>query len=192
MGGIKFRNLNNLAKTIWQWCECRNIWLFASYIRSKDNIEADFESRRLEPETKYSLSNESFQKIVTTFGKPEVDLFATRTNAKCKDYISWGKDPGSIAIDAFTVKWDQYFFYAFPPFALLPKVLRKINTDGGRGVLVVPHWPTQAWFPMFLKMLESKMILLKRHKKMLISFDSQPHPLWHRITLAVGILSGKP
>lgn len=82
-----------------------------------------------------------------------------------------GKDPGSMAFDAFTVKWTD-FFYAFPPFALLSKVLRKINADGDRGILVVPHWPAQAWFPLYLKMLKSKMILRKRHKKLLISFDS--------------------
>lgn len=34
MGGIQFPHL---TKTIWQWCEKRNIWLFASYINTKDN-----------------------------------------------------------------------------------------------------------------------------------------------------------
>lgn len=37
MGGIQIRKLSKLAKDIWKWCEQRNLWIFASYIRSEDN-----------------------------------------------------------------------------------------------------------------------------------------------------------
>lgn len=33
-----------------------------------------------------------------------------------------------------------------PPFDLLPLVVSKIEAEGGRGVLVAPKWPAQAWF----------------------------------------------
>ena len=87
-GGVKFPTLAKIAKEIWQWCEDRNLWIFASYIASEDNVEADFESRRLEPETEYTLSHSAFCQIISKFGNPEIDLFATRTNTKCKKYIS--------------------------------------------------------------------------------------------------------
>ena len=32
-----------------------------------------------------------------------------------------------------------------PPFDLLPLVVRKIEQEGGRGVVIAPHWPAQAW-----------------------------------------------
>ena len=51
MGGIQSEILSKMSKNIWEWCETRNIWLYASYIPSKDNSIADFESRRLEPKT---------------------------------------------------------------------------------------------------------------------------------------------
>jgi len=60
--------------------EERNLWIFASYIASVDNVEADFESRRLEPKTEYALAQFAFCKIISIFGNPEIDLFATRTN----------------------------------------------------------------------------------------------------------------
>lgn len=107
MGGIQFQVLNKLAKEIWTWCEERNIWIFASYISSRDNFEADFESRRLEPETEYALSSSAFREIEDSFGRPAIDLFATRTNAKCVRYVSWSRDPGSIAVDAFTLDWNE-------------------------------------------------------------------------------------
>lgn len=191
MGGIQFQNLSNLAKEIWKWCEHRQIWIFASYISSKENIEADWESRRLEPETEYSLSQIAFLDIVKQFGTPEVDLFATRINAKCDLYVSWGRDPGSMAVDAFTLNWSKYFFYAFPPFSIILRVLRKIRDDGSKGIVVVPLWPAQAWFPVFNSMLVCKPIIFKPNIDLLRSFDRLPHPLWKRITLVAGLLSGK-
>lgn len=142
MGGIQFKNLSYTSKLIWQWCEKRNIFIYASYISSKENEIADYESRRLEPETEYSLSNYAFNRLCNKFGYPEVDLFASRINAKCDSYVSWKKDPGSFAIDAFTLDWRKFFFYAFPPFSLIPKVLKKIENDNARGLLIVPYWPS--------------------------------------------------
>lgn len=102
-GGIQFPQLCKLARDIWDWCEARENWVFASYIASKENVEADFESRRLEPETEYALADEVFGEIVDKFGHPEVDLFANRINKKCKKFDSWKRDPEAIAIDAFTL-----------------------------------------------------------------------------------------
>ncbi|XP_011858425.1 PREDICTED: uncharacterized protein LOC105555982 [Vollenhovia emeryi] len=147
MGGIRFKKLSKLAKQIWEWCEERDLWIFASYIRSTENVEADFESRRLEPETEFTLSNTVFQTIVRKFGKPDIDLFASRINTKCSRYVSWKRDPGAMAIDAFTINWRQFYFYAFPPFSVILRVLEKIKAEGSRGIVVVPKWPAQAWYP---------------------------------------------
>lgn len=191
-GGIRVPQLSMLAKEIWTWCEKRELWIFASYIRSKDNSIADFESRRLEPETEYSLADYAFNAIIDKFGEPKIDLFATRANAKCTRYVSWKKDPGSIAIDAFTISWKSKFFYAFPPFSTILRVLEKVRVDEARGVLVVPHWPAQAWFPVFLSMLDSEPIYFKPDINLLLTFNRQPHPVWRRITLVSSIISGEP
>ncbi|XP_018377926.1 PREDICTED: uncharacterized protein LOC108770722 [Trachymyrmex cornetzi] len=97
MGDVRFKKLSNLAKSIWRWCEDRELFIFASYISSKDNADADFESRRLGDGTEFELSETVFRRIVKEWGLPEIDLFATRINTKCKDYVSWIKDPGAIA-----------------------------------------------------------------------------------------------
>lgn len=77
MGGTQFKNLSRLAKGIWKWCIEHTIFIFASYIKSKDNSIADAESRQLEPGTEYSLSRTAFKKLCASFGYPEIDLFAT-------------------------------------------------------------------------------------------------------------------
>jgi len=192
MGGIRFKKLSSLAKTIWEWCEERELFIFAFYISSKDNFEADFESRRIDNETEFELSDTVFQKIIKKFGYPDIDLFATRINKKCKDYVSWTKDPGAIAVDAFTIGWKKFFFYAFPPFALIIRVLQKIKAEGARGIVVVPQWPTQPWYPLFLSMLETEVLLIKPDSNTVLLPDRKPHPLWKSLTLAAGKLSGEP
>uniref|UniRef100_A0ABD2VUB2 Uncharacterized protein n=1 Tax=Trichogramma kaykai TaxID=54128 RepID=A0ABD2VUB2_9HYME len=191
MGGTFSKNLSLAAKEIWTWCEERKLWIFASYISSKDNAIADFESRRLEPETEYELNKASFLHLCREFGDPEIDLFASLSNAKCSCYLSWKKDPGSIAVDAFTINWQKYFFYAFPPFSIILRVIRKIKHDKATGILVVLNWPSQPWYPLFKNMLVSDMIILEPKHNLIHSSSKEHHPLWQQLFLAAGILSGK-
>ncbi|XP_057327400.1 uncharacterized protein LOC130668903 [Microplitis mediator] len=121
MGGIQYPHLSSLAKEIWQWCETRDLWIFASYIPSKENDEADRESRLSNIDTEWELADFAFKNIVHAFGKPTIDLFATRINAKCEEFCSWYKDPDGSYVDAFTIRWSERNFYAFPPFALIPR-----------------------------------------------------------------------
>ncbi|XP_050305596.1 uncharacterized protein LOC126742834 [Anthonomus grandis grandis] len=153
MGSIQFPKLNILTKEIWQWCERRNIYIFASYIKSKDNTIADQESRSLDIATEYELNQDKFQVITSSFGQPQIDLFASRTNAKCKKFVSWGEDPESWAVDAFTLDGGQFYFYAFPPFSVILRVLQKIIDDKAEGVVVVPNWNSQPWYPGFRSLL---------------------------------------
>lgn len=192
MGSIKFKNLSDLTRKIWQWCEKRDIWIFATYIESKSNVEADKESRSLAIDTEYSLNKTNFSLIINEFGTPEIDLFASINNHKCARYVSWKKDPNSIAVDAFSIDWSKHFFYAFPPFSLISKCLQKIKSDRAKGILVVPVWRTQPWFPLFVKMSCSNILIFKPNKDLLLSPFSESHPLWTNLSLATAILSGKP
>lgn len=84
MGGIQHPNLHKIAKEIWQWCEARNIWITASYIKSGDNVVADRESRIKNIDTEWELADHAFRQVVEKFGHPEIDLFATRNNTMRK------------------------------------------------------------------------------------------------------------
>lgn len=192
MGGIQFPHLNRIAREIWQWCEEKNIFLYASYIKSRDNTDADRASRYFNEDTEWSLNNDSFQKIVHSLGMPELDLFASRLNRKCKNYVSWKRDPEAYEIDAFTINWENYFFYAFPPFSLILKCLRKIVNDKAMGIVIVPYWPGQPWFPLFKSLVTSKIIYFEPDQSLLLSPFREPHPLWPKLTLACAVLSSKP
>lgn len=190
MGGIQFPHLSNLARDIWQWCEKRNIYLYASYVNTKENC-ADAESRKVNPDIEWELSQSAFELIIQQLGVPEIDLFASRTNAKCEVYVAWKQDPDAIAVDAFTLNWHINFFYAFPPFSIILKCLRKIIHDQATGILVFPYWPSQPWFPLLKRLLISNIIFFKPSKDLLQSHFRAHHPLHANLTLGAAKLCGR-
>lgn len=190
LGGVQYPQLNSLARRIWQWCECRKLWIFASYINSKDNTNADYESRVVNIDTEWELSIEAFKVITTNLGTPDIDLFASRVNTKCDKYISWHRDPSAWNVDAFTINWSKFFFYAFPPFCLLLKVIQKIRTDKATGIIVFPMWPSQPWYPLLMSMVVSEIVSMEPSENLLTAFR-KPHPLNHQLFLGACILSGK-
>lgn len=188
MGGVQYPHLNHITRKIWSWCETRNIHLFASYIKSCLNRDADDQSRNIDIE--WELGSYYYKRIISKFGEPEIDLFASRINNKCKRYISWKRDPYAYDIDAFTVDWNKFFFYAFPPFSLILKVLQKIRNDNATGILVVPFWPSQPWFPVFQSLTVGEVLIFSPNIKLLSSNFRQTHPLHRHLSLAASVLSG--
>ena len=133
----------------------------------------------------------AFHKICKNFGRPEIDLFARRVNAKCKKFISWHRDPDSIAVDAFTISWKDIYFYAFPPFSMILKCLQKIRIENASGIMIVPDWPSQPWYPLFRELLTSETLIFDAKTHILNSFCSQSQIFWNKNTLVAGILSAK-
>lgn len=191
MGSVQFPHLSDLCRELWQWCEDRDIWLTTTYINTKDNVIADAESRKLAPETEWELANWAFQEIEQKFGIFDIDLFASTANTKCSRFFSWRADPNAEATDAFTMSWSNLFFYAFPPFAIVLRVLQKIITDRAEGIVIVPNWPTQPWFPVFTKLLQSDLITFQPNDSLLIGPFREKHPLARSLTLVAGRLSGR-
>ena len=197
MGGTK-ANLDHLAKDFWTWLKSRNLYVTASHIPGVDNSIADRKSRVFHDPTEWSLNSNTFNLIVDKLGKPNVDLFASRLNNKCEAYFSWEPDPQATNVDAFSVDWSQFSLcYAFPPFNLITKVIRKMVHDQAELLLVAPKWTTQVWFPMIetyickqntpntLEFANSKQLLYLPFK------SAATHSLWHRLNLCCFRLSGK-
>ena len=99
------------------------------------------------------LNKQLFDDILSHHPGQDCDLFASILNFQISTFCSWLGDPHCAHIDAFTMNWSGYKFYAFPPFSLLPKCLQKIRQDRAHGILIAPLWPTQTWFPLLLQYL---------------------------------------
>lgn len=193
MGGVRYSKYHKLAKNIWQWAEERKVYLFASYIASAQNTEADLLSRIDNDDTEWELDERNFNKVINVFGMPDIDLFASDQNKKCDIYISWKRDPKAWLIDAFTVSWTDLKFYAFPPFSLVLKTLVKIKNDKALGILIVPDWPGQSWWPLFNELLVSQTLTLGPDDDLLISpCRRKIHRQARHLRLIVGVVSGRP
>lgn len=64
------------------------MWVKATYIASKDNVEADFLSRAYNADTEWELADYAYWQIITIFGRMGIDFFATGANNKCEKYCS--------------------------------------------------------------------------------------------------------
>lgn len=151
MGGVKSEMCNFIACKIWEWCEQKNIWLYATHIPGQDNALADSLSRKFSSSVEWELNEALFLQIVQEFGVPSVDLFASRHNTKVEKYCAWISDEYCWRTDAFSFEWTGEFFYIFPPFRLAGRCWRKITIDKSKAILVVPTWPNQHWFASILK-----------------------------------------
>ena len=197
MGGTQSHACNEIAQNIWQWAITRNIWLSAAHIPGTQNPEADFQSRNFDinKSSEWTLTDFIFQKIVhefIDFGKPDIDLFASRTNFKINKYVSWKPDPDCFAVDAFSINWNKSFPFCFPPFSLIQKVLKTIIIQQvDVAIVVAPMWPTQTWFPMLTNLLVSPPLIFKSGNNNLFhpGHPSTPHPLAPKLKLMAVLLS---
>jgi len=127
IGGAKSADCNLVTKQIWSYCQLHNIWLSATHLPGCENTEADLESSQFNDRTEWMLDPEVFRLITLELGKADIDLFASRLHKQCSPYVSWRPDPAALFIDAFSVNWANYYFYAFPPLSLIGKCLEKIK-----------------------------------------------------------------
>ena len=116
-------------------------------------------------------------KLCQIRGTPEVDLFASRVSHQLPHYISWKIDPFSQGRDAFQISWAHKFVYAFPPFALIGRILQKVNQDQCLMLIITPAWPGQPWFPGLLKMSVKNPLLLSALKDLLKDPAGKLNPL---------------
>lgn len=140
------------------------------------------------------IRSDIFQQITDLWEVPSIDLFASRLNHQVSCYVSWKPDPGAAFIDAFSITWDKHFFYTFPPFSLIARCLQKTQTDCAEGLMIVPTWPSQSWYPKLLRMLVDVPRVLPQQWTALQmpGMKQEVHPLIKKMVLIACRLSGSP
>ena len=147
-GGMKSGSLCALLWRIQSWCTRQQITLRARHIPVRLNVIADKLSRLGQTiQTEWSLHPEVFQAVCSRWHQPQVDLFATRFNNKLPQFVSPVPDPQAWAMDALSLSWEDLDPYAFPPAAILGKVVEKLQDNPcNRIILIAPGWPNMPWF----------------------------------------------
>ena len=130
-----------------------------------------------------------YNEICNEYGRPEIDLFASRINAQEPIYCSFKPDPYAKYIDAFSIPWNAGTNYLFPPFSCLGRALRKLRLERGTAIVVLPLWPSQTWFPAALNMATRPPVILPARALTLPQDPELQHPL-KKLVLAAMTLSG--
>ncbi len=160
------------------WCHKRGISLHAEHLPGVDNTIADALSRlgsqsggapRLRgASVEWHLNPVICQWLFNRTIRPHVDLFASSRDHQLPTYFSWEIDPMAAARDAMAQDWSNSVAFAFPPLAMIPRVLEKLAQSRKCLVLLLaPLWPRQVWFPRLLDLLVAAPVALPERRDLL-------------------------
>ena len=141
----------SLSRDILEFCQGLSISLVPRHLSGDLNTLADRQSRLGPVGAEWSLDSETFLWLSRLAGPFQVDLFATRDNARLPSFVSPFPDPLALGVDAFSLPWDDWeSIYLFPPVKALHRVVPLLSRFQGRGVLVAPLYAPSGWFPALM------------------------------------------
>ena len=74
-------------------------------------------------------------------------LYQQRRGDEVCQFVSPVPDPQTWAVDALSLSWENLNPYAFPPAAILDKVVERLQDyPCNRIILIAPGWPNMPWF----------------------------------------------
>jgi hypothetical protein len=127
--GGKVERLDRVAREIWLELEMREVFLLASYINTKDNpaeaLTRGVTNKKQLLDCEVQMNPLVFEWCVNQGPfRPQIDWFASSSNTQLNRFYSWNCDPAAEGVDAFVFFWGVCEGYIFPPFVLIPRILR--------------------------------------------------------------------
>ena len=194
MGSTRSPDCNKMARKIWNFAFANGIFITCAHIPGVDNVVPDEESRKEYKQAEWMLDRDLYRRAIRVLNfNPTLDCFASRINTQHENYVSRRPDPFAKKIDAFSFNWGEENCYLFPPFSLIGRVLQKIRTDAATVLIVLPKWPTQAWWPEVMDLMLGKPHIIQpaENNLHLPNHPTEVHPLHKKLHLMVCLLSGK-
>jgi ribonuclease HI len=147
------REIYNMTKRI----DCT---IQATYLPGAQNGAADSLSR-MGSAGEYYMTTATMQKILTHWNVHlTVDIFASEQTARLDRYCTRDpKDANAMAIDGLDIEWTNEVVLLHPPLTLILKTIRKAIQEAATGILIVPDWTGQTWYPLLQTISEGVMDL---------------------------------
>ncbi|XP_072319724.1 uncharacterized protein [Eucyclogobius newberryi] len=190
-GGTGSVTLFRIAQRVLTWATPRLASLSAVHIPGVWNVSADFLSRHRPLPGDWQLHPEVVRDIWETFGRAQVDLFASRDATHCPQWFSLADRASPLGQDALAHDWPRTMLYAFPPFPLIHQTLLRVFRGGHSLLLVAPFWPGRTWFPLLRRLCCGTARRLPPRRDLLSQLGGQIlHPNPERLKLWVWPLQG--
>ncbi|XP_038146283.1 uncharacterized protein LOC119786801 [Cyprinodon tularosa] len=152
-GGLRSRMLHNLARDLILWSSAHFLSLRATHVPGDLNTGADLLSRGAPVYGEWTLHPQVVEQIWARYGRAQIDLFASRENARCELFFSLSTLNAPLGVDVLAHAWPHELLYAFPPLALIPPTLARVRAFNHRLILIAPHWPAQHWLAEIFQLL---------------------------------------
>jgi hypothetical protein len=157
MGG-RIGRLNRVAAELWRVLEANNCFMQAVYIPTGENpadeLTRGVTSRQRMLDTEVQL-NPTIVASLLQNGPfiPQIDWFASDANFQLPRFYTWNPQQSTAAegVNAFMFSWNTVPGYIFPPFSLIPRILRKVRDEKAKILLIHPKWPGALWYPSTLE-----------------------------------------
>jgi hypothetical protein len=167
-------------RQLWELADALNVTFKVIRVASADN-KADAPSRALD-RCSYMLHPKRFSELQALWGQFDVDLFASNLDRQAVPaFFSAARCPGTSGVDAFLQPWAGMRCYGCPPYdsdTMLQVVQKVLEEPLAEVVLVVPDWPSQAWFRQLI--LASDQILVLSKERPIFCSDRGGLTRWTR------------
>ena len=141
--------LQLIAEDVFHTCKENNVSLKVRWIPRESNTIADHISRDFDYDD-WSLSWNIFNSLTKLWGPFTIDRFADNFNTKLNRFNSKHFCPNTEQVDALSISWINENNYVVPPVYMVPIILKHMRKSHAFGVLVVPFWPSAAFWPFLV------------------------------------------
>ena len=163
MGSMQF-SLHTLAISIFQFCIRNNIELSVQWIPRSLNQKADSVSKFMDIDD-WQITSEFFALLEQYWGPHTIDCFANFYNTKIERFFSRFWNPGTAGVDAFFQSWQNENCLLVPPITLVCETLKHRDRDSAVGTLVIPDWPSSAFWPLLWGHYKNAIVTFSRRKR---------------------------
>jgi len=152
-GGCSDLLRNQITRDIWSLAISLDFLFSVDWIAGRMNQEADILSRQALTDD-WSLKRTVFKQIheYAGWGPFTIDRFADHQNTQLTRFNSRFFCPGSEAQDAFSQEWVGENNWLLPAPGLISRVLQQLQESRAKGVILVPEWKGQPWWPLLTQL----------------------------------------
>ncbi|GAQ85469.1 reverse transcriptase [Klebsormidium nitens] len=143
-------DVNAALQGIFKLCSEADFDVLAQWKPRIELAEQDALSR-VPDASDWGLTPKVFADVISLFGRPDVDLFASDTWHVAGRFVTPRYMPGCLAVDALRTDWRTLVkqgetAWIFPPVRAIPSVLQSLRNFRTDAILVVPEATTTNWW----------------------------------------------